>query len=113
MKTNIIITETFEKEFKRLKKKYKSLPEDLRLFEEELLKNPLVGIDLGGNVRKIRVSIKSKNKGKSGGARIITYTVVINILLKNIFLITIFDKSEKESISDNEIKILLKKNGFL
>lgn len=72
MKIEIIATPTFAREFKRLKKKYSSLPEDLAAFETELLMNPGTGIDLGGNIRKARVAVKSKSKGKSGGVRVIT-----------------------------------------
>jgi hypothetical protein len=59
---------------------------------------------LGKDCYKIRLSIKSKGKGKSGGARIITCVKVID---GNVYLITIYDKSEKESISNKELKELL------
>ncbi len=108
MKIKIIVSSEFEKEFKRLKKKYKSLPQDLILFEEELNANPNLGVDLGNNLRKIRLSIKSKNKGKSGGARIITYNIIINTIEKSILLVTIYDKSEESAISDAAIKKIIK-----
>ncbi len=108
----LITTNTFDKEYKRLKKKYRSLPSDLALFEEELLSNPESGTDLGSNVRKIRVAIQSKNKGKSGGARIITYTVIVSITSKTILLVTIYDKSETDSITDAGIKQIIRDNGF-
>jgi mRNA-degrading endonuclease RelE of RelBE toxin-antitoxin system len=69
--TEIISTPEFDKEYKRLKKKYQSLPDDLANLEKELIKNPHLGIDLGNNFRKIRMAITAKNKGKSGGARVI------------------------------------------
>ncbi|MCE9539189.1 MAG: addiction module toxin RelE [Bacteroidetes bacterium] len=112
MKIDIITTSTFDKEYKRLKKKYRSLPSDLALFEEELLSNPESGTDLGSNVRKIRLAIKAKNKGKSGGARIITYTVIVSITSKTILLVTIYDKSEIDSITDAGIKQIIRDNGF-
>lgn len=112
MKFEIITTPTFDKEFKRLKKKYNSLPNDLEIFEKELLGNTNIGIDLGGNIRKVRVAVKSKNKGKSGGVRVITYSVILKITDRMIFLVTLFDKSEKENIPDSEIKQIIKEIGF-
>ncbi len=111
-KITFFSTPEFEREFKRLKKKYRSLPDDLREFKEEFLKNPSSGTDLGSNIRKIRVSIKSKGKGKSGGARIIIYDIVADITSKGIVLITIYDKSETEAISISQIKNILNRNGF-
>ena len=112
MKFEIITTPTFDKEFKRLRKKYSSLPNDLEIFEKELLGNPNIGSDLGGNIRKVRVAVKSKNKGKSGGVRVITYSVILKITDRVIFLVTLFDKSEKENIPDSEIKKIIKEIGF-
>ncbi|RLD43480.1 MAG: hypothetical protein DRI86_09900 [Bacteroidetes bacterium] len=67
--------------------------------------NPRTGDFLGNDVYKIRLAIKSKGKGKSGGARVITHLKVTNDI---VYLISIYDKSEKDTISDNEIKELLK-----
>ena len=112
MKLEIITTPTFDKEFKRLKKKYNSLPNDLEIFERELLENTNIGSDLGGNIWKVRVAVKSKNKGKSCGVRVITYSVILKITDSMIFLVTIFDKSEKDNIPDSEIKQIIKAIGF-
>ncbi len=108
MKIDIIASSEFEKEYKRLKRKYKSLPQDLIVFEQELNENPNIGVDLGNNVRKIRISIKSKNKGKRGGARLITYNIIVSIIERTVLLVTIYDKSEEETISDAEIKRIIK-----
>jgi mRNA-degrading endonuclease RelE of RelBE toxin-antitoxin system len=75
MNYTIETTKVFELNFKRLSKKYRSLIDDLEEFKKILLENPNVGDDLGENVRKVRMAIASKNKGKRGGARVITYTV--------------------------------------
>lgn len=107
-----LTTSEFEKEFKRLNKKYKSLSDDLRSFKSQYLKNPNSGVDLGSNIRKIRLAIKSKGKGKSGGARLITYDLIVNFNKYGIVLVTIYDKSEMESISNNQIKQILFRNGF-
>jgi len=50
------------------------------------------------------LSIKSKGKGKSGGARLITHIVVSK---ETVYLLTIYDKSDKENISDKELEELL------
>lgn len=67
--------------------------------------NPQSGVSIGKDCYKIRMKISSKKTGKSGGARVITY---IKILAKKITLLDIYDKSEKESITDQELAELLK-----
>ncbi len=69
-----------------------------------------MGTDLGSGVRKVRMSITSKGKGKSGGARVITYTtdVLIHSYEDMIFLLSVYDKSSQSTISDKEIKRLIK-----
>jgi hypothetical protein len=101
----ITFTPEFKREYKRLAKKYASLDEDMKELIEELQKNPMLGKSLGNNAFKIRLAISSKNKGKSGGARIITYLVTEE---NEVFLLSIYDKSEQENISDNAIKALIK-----
>jgi len=66
-----------------------------------------MGKDLGNGVRKIIMAVKSKGKGKSGGMRVITFNVIIDRTNTEITLLSMYDKSEKESISDKEIKVLL------
>ena len=108
MKHIFIPTPTFEKSYKQLKKKYHSLKTDLERFQKEFNENPEIGDDLGGGFRKIRVAIKSKNKGKSGGARIITYDVCIKTEDKVVILVEIYDKSEISTLSDSEYEKTLK-----
>ena len=102
---NIIAVPTFKRELKKLAKKYDSIKSDIAVLFESLEVNPEQGVALGNNCYKIRISIASKNKGKSGGAR-----VIINIVLaeNNVYLLAIYDKSEKESLSDKELNELLK-----
>ncbi|WP_317195932.1 hypothetical protein [Litoribacter ruber] len=78
MSYSIILTENFKTQVKKLNKKYNSLKSDLQKLGEELAINPTSGTPLGHNIYKIRLAITSKGKGKSGGARIITYVKVIN-----------------------------------
>ena len=109
MKIELITTPEFEKEFKRLRKKYVSLKSDLQVFEKDINENPKIGDHLGEEVYKVRIAIKSKNKGKSAGGRIITFAFYITISERKILLVTLYDKGEKYSISDAEIKSLIKK----
>lgn len=78
MNYKIVPQKHFLKEIKRLRKKYHSLKQDLQMLQDELANNPFAGVDLGGGVRKIRMAIGSKNRGKSHGARVITYTYVVD-----------------------------------
>ena len=112
MNSEIRTTARFRKEAKRLSKKYPSLKNDLIGLMDELAKNPRSGTPLGKNFYKLRLKITSKGKGKSGGARVITQVDIAFIKEKVsslvIYLATLFDKSEMDSISENELKILLK-----
>lgn len=112
MNYDVRLSERFKKEAKRLSKRYPSLKDDLAALGNELLKNPLIGTDLGSGIRKVRLAIKSKGKGKSGGARVIPYTVVANVEEGFIYLITLYDKSESASLSIESIKDLIKDSGL-
>ena len=63
---------TFDKQVKKLSKKHKSLKSDLAKLFDSLETDPTQGINLFEDNYKIRLAIKSKGKGKSGGARVIT-----------------------------------------
>ena len=112
MNYRIVLDRTFEKEVKRLAKRYPSLKSDIKALRDEILANPTAGTDLGGGLRKIRMRIASKGKGKSGGARVITFTVVVAVEETEIILLYIYDKAERESVSAHEIEALLRKNGL-
>jgi mRNA-degrading endonuclease RelE of RelBE toxin-antitoxin system len=103
---SIVFTKEFEKEIKRLAKKYPSLRNDFSILISSLKNDPVQGTPLGNECFKVRLSIKSKSTGKSGGARVIT---CVKIIMNTIILISIYDKSEKASITDKEIKERLKK----
>lgn len=112
MNCKITVTPDFLKEMKRLAKRYRSLKSDLAGLGEELRQNPFLGTDLGHHLRKVRLAITSKGKGKSGGARVITYTVIIAQTDAEVKLITIYDKSERENISDAELLDILRRNDI-
>ena len=99
---------SFEKDFKKLFKKYPSLKLDLLKLINQLEVDPYMGTSIGKDFFKVRISISSKGKGKSGGARIIT---CVKIIKQVIFLSAIYDKSEKSNITDSELKLLANQIG--
>lgn len=105
MSYNVEAIPPFGKQLKRLARKYPSLKSDFQSLIESLEEQPEQGVHLGNNCFKIRIMISSKGKGKSGGARVIT-----NFLISEgtVYLISIYDKSEKENLTDKELKELLK-----
>ena len=108
----MIVTFKYLAEFKRLakdlKKKYKSFKEDYDTFLNELEKNPFGGESLGHHTYKNRMAIAAKGKGKSGGARVITYNVQ-EIADDEIVitLMTIYDKSDISNVTDAYIRSLV------
>lgn len=105
MRNRVIVEKTFEKPAKHLAKRYPSLPSDLLSLLVQLESNAMLGNSLGGNLRKVRLAIKSKGKGKSGGARVIIYVYLEG---NRVHLLTIYDKSERENISHTELETLVK-----
>lgn len=109
MSYNVYPTPEFKKLLKKLVKKYPSLKADLQGLVRILQKEPDTGIHLGHGIHKIRLAITSKGKGKSGGARVITYLVTQD---QEVYLVYIYDKSQLENISKEQIMDLLKKAGL-
>ena len=105
MNFNVKTIPKFESELKRLAKRYPSLKYEYLDLVKSLKINPTQGTSLGQNCFKIRLSIASKGKGKSGGGRIIACYQVSE---STVFLVAIFDKSERENMPDKELKDLLK-----
>lgn len=104
MTYEVVYTDNFEREAKRLAKKYPSIEKDLEGLINLLEVNPIQGTPIGKHCYKIRLAIKSKGKGRSGGARVITH---IYAAKKFVYLLSIYDKSTRESISDKELNALL------
>jgi hypothetical protein len=104
MSYSVIPIGRFKKEAKRLAKKYPSLKDDLLELSKTLSRNPQAGTPLGNNAYKVRVAIRSKGKGKSGGARVVTYLITEE---KEVYLLLIYDKSEVENIDDKILKKLI------
>ena len=83
------------------------MKDDFAYLLDQLRENPRMGTDLGQGLHKIRLSITSKGKGKSGGARVITLVTVYTDENDKVLLLAIYDKSERENLSDKELKDLL------
>jgi mRNA-degrading endonuclease RelE of RelBE toxin-antitoxin system len=109
MSYKIIPTHTFDRELKRLAKKHRSIKADVYELGEQLEENPTLGDEVIENCYKIRMAITSKGKGKSGGARIITYVYVAQ---ESVFLLSIYDKGEQEDIDNHELKALIEALGL-
>jgi mRNA-degrading endonuclease RelE of RelBE toxin-antitoxin system len=105
MSFSVKTTDAFEKQVKRLIKKYISLTKELKELVQSLKQNPEQGSYIGSGCYKVRLSIASKQKGKSGGARVITYVILKD---KVVYLMSIYDKSEKENLTQKELLELLK-----
>jgi len=105
MNYSVIPIEKFKKEAKRLVRKYPSLKKELSELAALLQANPTAGTSLGNNTFKIRIAIKSKGTGKSGGARVITYVVTEN---KEIYLLTIYDKADLDAVDDTTLRKIIK-----
>ena len=105
MSYKIIATPHFQRELKRLAKKYPSIAADISDLVKSLHQRPIQGDEVFKNCYKIRFTIKSKGRGKSGGGRVVTFVKFVN---NELYLLTIFDKSEKENVTDAFIRELLK-----
>ena len=108
MSVEVIITDNFSREAKKLTKKYRSLKNELSLLQKALEENPRQGTLLTKDVYKIRLAIKSKGKGKSGGARVIT--MVLNVKISDsmeVYLLSIYDKSTIDNIPPKKLESLI------
>ena len=105
MSYSIELSDNFKKEAKRLSKKYPSLKSELEELFTELEENPTLGTPLGSDIYKIRLAIASKSKGKSGGARILSF---VKVTQTTVLLFSIYSKGEVDNLTDKQIKELIK-----
>ena len=105
MSFNVKTISVFERQAKRLMKKFPSLKKEIQTLISELKEEPTKGTSIGHDCHKIGLAIASKRKGKSGGARVVTHFVYKN---ETVYLLSIFDKSDMENLSDKEILELIK-----
>ncbi|HET8858743.1 type II toxin-antitoxin system RelE/ParE family toxin [Marivirga sp.] len=107
MSYKVETTEHFDKEVKKLAKKYVSIKSDLIELFDDLSENPTKGTSLGNNIYKIRLAIRSIGKGKRSGARVIS---LVKIESEKVYMVSIYIKSKKSNITDQEIKTLIERN---
>jgi mRNA-degrading endonuclease RelE of RelBE toxin-antitoxin system len=103
MSYSIELSTNFKKEAKRLTKKYPPLKTELANLFNELEENPTTGTPLSNDIYKIRLA--SKNKGKSGGARVLSF---VKVTQTTVLLFSIYNKGEVDNLTDKEIKELIK-----
>lgn len=111
MNFDIIPTPDFERAFKALAKRHRSLKHDILDFTRSLQENPFQGVELSPGIRKIRMAITSKGRGKSGGARVITYTVLAAEADGTVYLIDIYDKADYSTVDVAVIQQMIKDMG--
>ena len=111
MSFEIIPTPDFSRSLKVLAKRHRSLKQDMSVFVSSLKENPLQGTEIAPNIRKVRLTITSKGKGKSGGARVITLMAVSEDA-GDVYLIDIYDKSDYDTVDVSVIKKMIADLGL-
>lgn len=104
MSFEVTTTPEFESQAKALQKRHRSFKSDLRELVTSLGKNPFQEVELSPGIRKIRMAITSKGRGKSGGARVITYTVVTAEMEGSVFLMNVYDKADFSTVELSVLK---------
>lgn len=107
MSFDVRTTPHFEREAKALAKRYRSFKEDLKSFIDSLSETPVQGAELSPGIRKIRLVITSKGKGKSGGARVITYTICTSESSGRVYLVDVYDKADYSTVNVSVIKKMI------
>ena len=108
----VSVSDDFAKEAKRLAKKYPSFKQDYKEFLESIKNNPLQGDEITKNIRKIRMAIKAKGKGKSGGARVITINVLTDMENGHVVFLLLYDKEDASTVKVNVARQLVRDMGF-
>lgn len=112
MNFDIQITPQCLKSLKTLSKRHRSLKADFTEFANSLRTDPFQGVELIPGIRKIRMAITSKGRGKSGGARVITYTILATESEGKVYIIEIYDKSDYSTIDISIIRSMIEDLGL-
>ena len=108
----ISVSDDFAKEAKRLAKKYPSFKQDYKDFLVSIKNNPLQGDEITKNIRKIRMAIKAKGKGKSGGARVITFNILTDIENGHVVFLLLYDKEDVSTVIVNVVMLMVRDMEF-
>ena len=109
MNFKVVLHENFIRELKPLAKKFPSIKADIQKIVDEIEKELTLAADLGQGFKKIRLSIKSKGRGSSGGGRIITYETIVELAQTNVLFASIYNKTDHDTI---DIDVLKKNLGL-
>ena len=113
MNFEIKATEDFRRSLKSLSKRHRSLKQDFQIFTNSIRENPFQGDELSPGIRKIRMAISSKGRGKSGGARVITFTIIVSENSGRVYLMDIYDKADYSTVDVGLIQKKLTQLGLL
>ncbi len=103
---DVYTTTQFEEDARYLKRRYPLISQDIIALNQQLKQDPITGNDsLGKSCYKVRMKISGKNCGKSYGARII---INVHIIEGEVYLLSIYDKSDKKDIDEQELDEMLK-----
>lgn len=108
MSYKIIPLRRFQKDVKNLKKRFPKIKEDIIHLSDKLIQNPASGTPLGSDLYKMRIANSSVKSGKSGGFCVITYLK----LEETIVLVTIYSKSDRDSISVEQLQEIIQLEGL-
>lgn len=107
MSYRIIPTDNFLSEAKKLLKKYPNIKADFLDLAKKLQKDPIIGNNfIGDDCYKVRMIITDKCRGQSGGARVI---INVQVVEKEVFVLSAYDKADQETIKESVLEKLLKK----
>ncbi|RLA67379.1 MAG: hypothetical protein DRQ78_02710 [Epsilonproteobacteria bacterium] len=105
MSYNIETIPSFDKDVKKLRKRFPNIKNDLKELVAELKDNPTLGTYLTEGFYKIRVKNSSIPTGKSGGFRVITYFVQNEML----YLVSMYSKNDTDTILIDRLKEIISK----
>lgn len=112
MSLEIIRSDYFTSDFKRLHKRYRGILKDYEAFLDSLRENPLQGVVIAPHVRKVRMAISDKGRRKSGGARVITFDALVSDQNGKLYLLLIYDKADTSNVKMNVVREIIKEMGL-
>ena len=106
MTSRVETTSRFNRESRRLIRKYRYLKDEQNLLKSQLQQGDRPGVRIAGtgyDIKKVRLPNRSASRGKSGGFRVI-YQDKSGVL---VLLLLIYSKTERSDIPDDVIRRLI------